>query len=91
MRSPSSHDDDGCASITCPSETGGESSSASSSGRKRKSASGTVFKAWSFQLMIRADLCHGTTAVEKAKLRKEHLSASIGNTRPLCVIGAVVI
>jgi hypothetical protein len=43
--------------------------------------------------MIRADLRHGTTlptAVEKAKLLKEHLSARIGNTMPLCVIGVVV-
>jgi hypothetical protein len=40
--------------------------------------------------MIRADLCHGTIAVEKAKLLKEHLSARTGNTRPLCVIGVVV-
>jgi hypothetical protein len=76
--------------MTCPSEAGGESSSASSSGRKRKSASGTVFKSWSFQLMSRADLRHGTTAVEKAKLLKEYLSARTGNTRPLCVIGVIV-
>jgi hypothetical protein len=40
--------------------------------------------------MIRADLRHGTTAVEKVKLLKEHLSARTGNTRPLCVIGVVV-
>ena len=40
--------------------------------------------------MIRADLRHGTTAVEKVKLLREHLSARTGNTRPLCVIGVVV-
>ena len=40
--------------------------------------------------MIRADLCHGKTAAEKAKLLKEHLSARTGNTRPLCVTGFVV-
>ena len=82
-------DDHDCASITGPSESGGSSSA--SSGKKRKPyESGHAFRAWQFQLMIRTDLRHGTTAVEKAKLLKEHLSARTGNTRPLCVIGFVV-
>jgi hypothetical protein len=81
-------DDDDCASITGPSESGG-SSSASSDKKRKPYESGYVFRARQFQLMIRADLRHGTTAVEKVKLLKEHLSARTGNTRPLCVIGVV--
>ncbi len=41
-------------------------------------------------MKIRADLRNGTTAVEKAKLLKGHLSARTGNTQPHCVIGVVV-
>jgi hypothetical protein len=82
-------DDADCASITGPSESGGSSSA--DSGIKRKAyVSGHRFRAWQFQLKIRADLRHGTTAVEKAKLLKEYLSARTGNTRPLCVTGFVV-
>jgi hypothetical protein len=81
----SSNDDD-CDSITGPSD----GSSSASFGKKRKSyESGHAFRAWKFQSMIRADLCHGTTAVEKAKLLREHLSARTGNTRPHCVTGVV--
>jgi hypothetical protein len=57
---------------------------------KEKSESGTVCKAWSFQLMVKADLCHGTAAVEKEKLLREQISACTGNNRPLSVIGVVV-
>ncbi len=51
-----------------------------------------MFRAWQFQLKVRADLRHGTTALEKAKLLKELLSAHTEHTRPLrvCVIGVVV-
>ena len=87
--SPSSEGDDSRASSMRPSEAG-ESNSLSSNGKKRKSDCGPVFKAWSFQLMVKADLCHGTSAVEKEKLLREHLSARTGNTRPLSVIGIVV-
>jgi hypothetical protein len=62
-------DDADCSSITGLSESGG--SSLASSGRKRKAyESGHRFRAWQFHLKIRADLRHGTTAVEKAKLLK---------------------
>ena len=82
-------DDAGCASITGLSESGG-SSSASSVKKRKAYESGHRFRAWQFHLKIRADLRHGTTAVEKAKLLKEHLSVRTGNTQPHCVIGAVV-
>ena len=85
MSHATSDNGDDCVSITPQSEAGGSSSS--SSGRKRKSENGTVFRAWSFQLMVKADLCNGTTAVEKEKILSEHLSARTGNNRPLSVIG----
>jgi hypothetical protein len=40
--------------------------------------------------MVKTDLCHGITAVEKEKLLREHISARTGNNRPLSVIGMVV-
>ena len=40
--------------------------------------------------MVKADLCHGSTAVEKERLLREHLSARTGNTKPLSVTGVVV-
>ena len=87
--SPSSEGHDSRASIMRPSEAG-ESNSLSSNGKKRKSDCGPVFKAWSFQLMVKADLCHGTSAVEKEKLLREHLSTRTGHDRPLSIIGVVV-
>jgi hypothetical protein len=88
MSHDTSDNENDCVSITPQSEAGGSSSS--SSGRKRKSENGTVFRAWSFRLMVKADLCHDSTAVEKEKLLREHLSTRTGNKRPLSVIGAVV-
>jgi hypothetical protein len=76
------HDDD-CASITPLSE-------ASGSGNKRKSRTSSMFRAFQFHFMIKADLRDGTTAVEKEKLFREHLSARTGHDRPLCIIGLVV-
>ena len=66
MASVTSDDDVDCVSITGHSEAGGSTSA--NSNRKRKSTSGCVFRAWCFQLMVKADLCDGTTAVEKANL-----------------------
>ena len=88
MSHATSDNGDDRVSITPQSEAGGSSSS--SSGMKRKSESGTVFRCWSFQLMVKADLCHGSTAVEKEKLLREHLSARTGNTQPHSVTGVVV-
>ena len=63
--SSASYDDDenGTASTIGTSEVSGPSSTGSS--RKRKSMSGSVFKAWSLQLTVNADLGHGTTAEER--------------------------
>jgi hypothetical protein len=52
-----------CDSITGPSEAGGSISA--NSCRKRKSKSGSVFKAWHFQIMFKADLRNASTSVEK--------------------------
>ncbi len=84
----SSVEDDDCASITPPSEAGGSSSARSR--EKRKSASGTVFRAWQFHFIIKADLRDSTTVVEKEKLLREHLSARTGHDMPLSIIGVVV-
>ena len=50
----------------------------------------TSFRAWRFQLMVRANLCNASTAVEKGTLLLEHLSLSTGHTKPHCVTGVVV-
>jgi hypothetical protein len=76
-------DDDDCASMMSTSEVRGPSSANSS--RKRKSTSGTEFRAWSFQLMVKADLGHGTTAEETGKLLTEHLRTRTGHTQPSSV------
>ncbi len=47
-----------------------------------------MFRAFLFHL--KTDLCDGTTAVEKEKILTEHLRASTGHTRPLCIIGVAV-
>ena len=73
MSSDSPENDDVCASMTRPSESGGLSSS--SSARKSKSESGTVFQAWRIQLMVtvKVDLCQGTTAVERRSFSENTL------------------
>ena len=49
-----------------------------------------MFRAFQFHFITKADLCAGTTAVEKEKLFREHLSARTGHNTPLCIIGVVV-
>jgi hypothetical protein len=89
-KSPATPDNDNdCVSIAPQSEAGWSSSSSSSS--KRKWENGTVIWDWSFQLMVKADFCHDTTAVEKEKLLRENLGARTGDNRPLSVIGVVVL
>jgi hypothetical protein len=67
MSSADSDDDDhGCASTMRTSEVSGPSSK--NSDRKRKSMSGSVFKAWSFQLTLKSDLGQGTASEEKERL-----------------------
>ena len=88
MLAATSVEDDDCASITPPSEASGSSSE--NSRKKRKSRCGSVFRAWQFHFVIKTDLCHGPTTVEKEKLLREHLSARTGNTQPHSVTGVVV-
>ena len=81
-------ENDDCVSITAPSV---DSENSATSGRKRKAyVSGSAFRAWNFQLMTKAALGDGTTAVENVKLLQEHLSTRTGHTRPRCVIGVAV-
>ena len=84
----SSDEDDGCASILSTSDISGPSTANSS--RKRKSTNGSVFKAWSFRLTVKADLGSGATAEEKGKLLTEHLSTSTGHTMPPSVTSVAV-
>ena len=88
MLSATNVQDDDCASITPLSEASGSSSA--NSRNKRKSRTGSIFRAFQFHFIIKADLCAGTTAVEKEKLFREHLSARTGHNTPLCIIGVVV-
>jgi hypothetical protein len=88
MLSATSVEDDDCASSTPPSEASGSSSE--NSRKKRKSRCGSVFRAWQFHFVIKTDLCHGPTAVEKEKLLREHLSARTGHDRPFSISGVVV-
>jgi hypothetical protein len=84
MSSASSDDDEnGCPSTMSTSEVSGPSSTNSS--RKRKSMSGSVFKSWSLQLTVNTDLGHGSTAEEKEKLLKEHLTTRTGHALPSSV------
>ena len=88
MLSAASVEDDDCASVTPPSEASGSSSA--NSRKKRKSRIGSVFKAFQFHLMSKTDLRHGTTAVEKEMLLKEHLRARTGHEIPHSIGGLVV-
>ncbi len=49
-----------------------------------------MFRAFRFRLVIKTDLCDGTTAVEKQKLLTEHLRARTGHTQPHCITGLAV-
>ena len=75
----------------CDSITGGSGSSSSNSRKKRKSYQpGSECRAWRFQLMVRANLCNASTAVEKGNLLLEHLSLRTGHNMPKCVTSVVV-
>ena len=84
----SNNDERGCSSMMSTSELRRPSSTNSS--KKRKSMSGSVFKAWSFQLQTKADLGHGTAADEKARLLTEHFRTRTRHTLPSSVTGGAV-
>jgi len=91
MLSAASVEDDDCASVTPPSEASGSNSA--NSHNKKRSRSGSLFRAFQFHLMIKTDLRDGTTAgpaVEKEMLLKEHLRASTIHKMPLSISGLVV-
>ena len=85
MLSFEDNDDDGCDSISK-----GSGSSSAISRRKRPYLSGSQCRAWRFQLMVRANLCNASTAVEKQTLLLQHLSLRTGHNMPDCVTGVVV-
>lgn len=79
-------DDDGIASVMSDNGLDGPSSVRSSiSLGKRKSRSGIFFRAWSFQMIVKADFPPATTTQERRKLLTEHLRARTGHDRPKCV------
>jgi hypothetical protein len=88
MLSAASVEDDDCASVTPPSEASGSSSA--NSHNKKRSRIGSVFRAFQFHLMSKTDLRHGTTAVEKEMLLKEHLRARTEHEIPHSIGGLVV-
>ena len=59
---------------------------------KKKSMSGSVYKAWSFQLTIKADFgsCTAGTAGEQGKLLTEHLKTRTGHGLPSSVTSMAV-
>ena len=85
MLSFEDNDDDGCDSISK-----GSGSSSSISRRKRPYLPGSQCRAWRFQLMVRANLCNASTAVERQTLLLQHLSLRTGHNMPDCVTGVVV-
>ena len=89
MSSASSEDDDDAsASMMSTSELNGSSSANSS--RKRKSKSGSYFRVWGFQLIVKADLRHSNTTEGKGTLLTEHLRTRTGHSRPSCVTSLTV-
>lgn len=89
MSSASSEDDDDASpSMMSTSELNGSSSANSS--RKRKSKSGSYFRVWRFQLIVKADLRHSNTTEGKGTLLTEHLRTRTGHSRPSCVTSLTV-
>ena len=83
-------DDDGVASVTSSVLHGAVNSSTSQSllGKgKSKTKSGTYFRAWSFQMIVKANFppASSSTAGEKRKFLFEHLSLRTAHNRPTCV------
>jgi hypothetical protein len=67
----------------------GSQSAASSRSISAKSRSGVLFRAWSFQLNIKADLSNTVDKALQANLPKEHISNCTVHERPLCVTSQI--
>ena len=80
-------DNDGVASVTSGSVLHGPPSVDSSTSLwKRKTRSGILFRAWSFQMSVKINFSPASsTAGEKRRFLFEHLSHSTGHNRPSCV------
>ena len=77
MSSASDDDDEnGCVSESAMSISEVSRPSSTHSSRKRKSMSGSVFRAWSIQLTVKSDLGHDTISEEKERLLTEHSDLS---------------
>ena len=83
-------DNDGVASVTSGSVLHGPPSVDSSTSLERKrSRSGILFRAWSFQISVKIDFSPASsTAGEKRTILFEHLRT--GHDRPHCVLGLTV-
>ena len=88
--SASDNDANDCFSMMGTSEVSKPNST--NSNKKRKSMSGSVYKAWSFQLTIKADFgsCTAGTAGEKGELLTEHLKTRTGHGLPSSVTSMAV-
>jgi hypothetical protein len=80
-------DNDGVASVMSGSVLHGPPSVDSSTSLERKrSRSGLLFRAWSFQMSVKIDFSPASsTAGEKRTILFEHLSLRTGHDRPTCV------
>ena len=74
--------DDG-ASMADSADNGLNSSAISKTAKRQRS--GLLFRAWSFQMTVKANLLHGTTTPEKIKLLTDQLSICTALTKPLSV------
>ena len=85
-------DNDGVASVTSGSVLHGPPSVDSSTSLERKrSRSGVLFRAWSFQMSVVIDFSPASsTAGEKRRFLFEHLSHRTGHNRPNCVTSLTV-
>ena len=80
-------DNDGVASVmSCSVLHGPPSVHSSTSLGKRKSRSGILFRAWSFQMSVKIEFSPASsTAGEKRRFLFYHLSLRTGHNRPHCV------
>jgi hypothetical protein len=84
-------DDDGVASVTSSLHGACSVNSSTSQSllgkRKSKTKSGAYFRAWSFQMIVKANFppASSSTAGEKRKFLFEHLSLRTAHNRPTCV------
>ena len=80
---PSNYSEDDGASMADSADDGSNSSAISKTAKRQRI--GLLFRAWSFQMTVKANLLHGTTTPEKRKLLTDQLSIRTALTKPLSV------